>query len=166
MTARALTRFFCTALLSVLVACHATTTVILVRHAERPPGADPDINELGRARAESLSTKLLHTKVDAIIQTQFKRTQQTALPLATRTGIVPTTVPTGASADEHAKAVARLIDGQKGKTIVYVGHSNTVPLVLAQLGIAHPPAIADSEYFHFFTVRKKEKKASLIATKY
>ena len=73
----------------------AQHTVFLVRHAERAdttPGAarrwptDPDLSDAGRARAESLAAALKDAKITAIYTTEFKRTQQTAAPLAKALG--------------------------------------------------------------------------------
>ena len=88
--------------LSLLLACLAASpaaaqhTIFLVRHAERAdttPGtsptmaADPDLSEAGRARAESLATALKDAKITAIYATKYKRTQQTAAPLAKALGL-------------------------------------------------------------------------------
>jgi phosphohistidine phosphatase SixA len=155
------------ALVLLAAACRVpVTTVILVRHAERPPGADPDLNALGRARSESLSVALERFRVDAILHTQFKRTEQTARPLATRTGIVPIVVSAAGTELDHARAVVGQIDGLKGRTVVYVGHSNTVPAVISALGIAPAPTIADAEHFHFFVVRRQGGQTELLRVKY
>lgn len=144
------------------------TTVILVRHAERPPGADPDLLPEGVARAESLAVSLARTPVDAIIHTQFKRTGQTALPLARQKGITPMVVGATGTEQQHATAVVQAVNGLRGKTVVYVGHSNTVPAVIQALGIAPPaPTIADTSYSHFFIVTKQPNgKVSLIRVRY
>lgn len=153
------------------VACQrtiATTTIILVRHAERPPGADPDLNDAGRARAESLAVSLMRTKVDAIVHTQFKRTRQTAAPLAAQKSITPTVVTATGTEAQHAQAVVAQLGLFAGQTVVYVGHSNTVPAVIQALGIS-PPAltIGDAEYSHFFVVTKTGKgPASLVRVRY
>src|SRR5215208_7187740 len=59
-----------------------STTVYLVRHAEKvlanPSDPDPDISTSGRARAKALESRLAASGVNAIVATQFKRTQQTA----------------------------------------------------------------------------------------
>lgn len=140
------------ALLTSACARAQPTTVILVRHAERPAGADPDLNEKGRARAESLAVALQQTRVDAILHTQYKRTQQTAQPLATQKGITPQIVRAAGPESVHAMAVVDAVNALKGRTIVYVGHSNTVPGVIQRLGIVPAPAISDSEYDHLFIV--------------
>ena len=152
-------------------ACHraiATTTIILVRHAERPPGADPDLNDLGRARAESLAVSLMRTKVDAIVHTQFRRTVQTAAPLAAQKSITPIVVTATGTEVQHAQAVVAQVNALAGRTVVYVGHSNTVPAVIQALGIAPPaPTIGDTEYSHFFVVTKiGNGAASLVRVRY
>lgn len=160
---------FLLAMLLLAAGCRATapTTVILVRHAERPPGADPDLDAAGLARAESLAVALARTTVDAILATQFRRTQQTAAPLARQKGLTPIIVTATAAEGEHAQAVVRQVDALKGRTVVYVGHSNTVPSVIRALGIVPPPAIADSEYAHFFIVTKAGGgPASLVRVRY
>ena len=49
--------------------------------------ADPDLSEAGRARAASLATALKDAGIVAIFTTEFKRTQQTAEPLAKALGL-------------------------------------------------------------------------------
>ncbi len=151
-----------------LTACaHAATTVILVRHAERPPGTDPDLLPEGRARAESLAVSLARTTVDAIIHTQFKRTGQTAAPLAAQKGVTPLVVTATGTEVQHAAEVVRSLDGLKGKTVVYVGHSNTVPAVIQALGITPAPVISDTSYANFFIVtRGKGNAATMVRAKY
>jgi len=48
--------------------------------------------------------------------------------------------------------VAKILADHAGETVLVVGHSNTTPDVLRQLGIANPPSIADSQYDDLFVV--------------
>lgn len=148
-------------------AAAATTTVILVRHAERPAGADPDLNAAGLARAESLAVSLARSGVAGIIHTQFKRTQQTAAPLATRLSLTPVVVTAGGTEAQHAAAVIEQINKFAGTTVVYVGHSNTVPAVIQALGITPAQPIAETEYNNLFIVtRSSSGAATLVRAKY
>ncbi len=71
----------------------AGTTVIVVRHAEKVDNsADPDLSEAGKARAVLLSRLLGATEVSALFSSQYKRTQQTLLPLATKLNLEIRTV--------------------------------------------------------------------------
>lgn len=89
----------CLAAISVIPGCFAvpflqssspegtTTTVIIVRHAERDPGLDPPLIEEGIQRAEALKEALAENGVTAIYTTDFIRNVQTVQPLADELGI-------------------------------------------------------------------------------
>jgi phosphohistidine phosphatase SixA len=165
---RIVNRILAAALLANVVACRApvTSTIILVRHAERPAGTDPDLNAAGMVRAESLATALARTTIHGVLHTQFKRTQQTAAPLARSKSITPVVVSAAGTEVQHAQAVVDALQAFAGKTAVYVGHSNTVPAVIQALGITPAPAIADTSYSHFFIVRRRGTTSELIRVRY
>ena len=155
MLKRSMLAFIVCVLAAVPVA--AQPTVFLVRHAERAdaaPGAaptmsaDPDLSEAGRARAESLAAMLKDAKITAIFTTEFKRTQQTAAPLAKAIGVAVTTV-----ASKNAADLVKQIQASKGNVLV-VGHSNTVPDVIKALGVSTPATIADDEFDNLFLVAR------------
>ena len=72
----------------------AQKLVYVVRHAERADGgappagmttpADPELSAAGAARAQKLAAMLADAGVTAIITTEFKRTKNTAAPLAVK----------------------------------------------------------------------------------
>ncbi|MBV8036339.1 histidine phosphatase family protein [Roseateles sp.] len=129
--------------------------VILVRHAERAaePAADPGLTPAGEQRALALAQALAGTRVDAILTTQFRRTRDTAAPLARAQGVQPQAIEArrGAAA-EHVQAVADAVRGQAG-TVLVVGHSNTVPAILAALGGPRLPEICETSFHHIFLLR-------------
>ena len=140
----------------------AQSTVFVVRHAERADAVsggstmmanDPELSEAGRARAESLARMLKDAGITAIFTTQYKRTKQTAEPLAKVLGVPVTEVNT----KELAGLPAR-IKAVSGNVLV-VGHSNTVPETLQALGMDSPPAIADTEFDNLFIVTRGDKPA-------
>ncbi len=101
-------------------------TIFLVRHAEKaraPKSApkDPDLSAAGRRRARALALVLRDANVRAIYVTEFKRTQQTAEPLARALRIQTTIVPA-----KQSKALAARLKKTRGNALV-VGHSNTLP---------------------------------------
>ena len=133
----------------------AQQTVFVVRHAERADtaagaaptmAADPELSDAGRARAESLAAALQDAKVVAIFATEFKRTQATAAPLAKALGLQVTTI--------SSKEPAKLIEAVKsaGGNVLVVGHSNTVPAIVKDLGVAAPITVGDAEYDNLFVV--------------
>jgi broad specificity phosphatase PhoE len=83
----------------------AQSTIFIVRHAEKADATkDPDLSEAGRARAEALAKTLRDANITAIYATEFKRTQQTAAPLAKILGITVTILP----AKDNAALIAKL----------------------------------------------------------
>jgi broad specificity phosphatase PhoE len=109
-------------------------------------GADPSLSEAGHARAASLAAMLKDAGVRAIFVTEFKRTQQTAAPLAKALGITPIVV----SADDRSGLVARL--KTTADNALVVGHSNTVPEILKELGVTTPVSIGDAAFDNLFIV--------------
>jgi phosphohistidine phosphatase SixA len=132
----------------------AQPAVFLVRHAERadtaegggPTMTDPDLSAAGLARAESLATTLRHAKVTAIYTTEYRRTKQTAEPLAKALGLEPTVV--------MSKDLPGLMEKLKEATgnVLVVGHSNSVPGVIEALGVTEAVAIGDADYDNLFVV--------------
>lgn len=142
-------------ILSLGTGASAQQTVFVVRHAERADtvagaapmmAADPELSEAGRARAESLAAVLKDAKVVAIFTTEFKRTQATAAPLAKALGVQVTTI--------SSKEPAKLVEAVKGAggNVLVVGHSNTVPAFVKELGVAAPVTVGDAEYDNLFVV--------------
>lgn len=134
------------------LAAQAPTWVILVRHAEKAdaPPADPPLTAAGQARAKALAARLEYTKLDAIITTQFERTRATAAPTAESHHIAPTIVAT--TGGNHVQAMADEIRKHAGGVVLVVGHSNTVPAIVAALGAPAPHAICDQEYDNLYIV--------------
>ena len=138
----------------------AQQSIFVVRHAERADSAsggspmmasDPDLSEAGRARAESLAAALKDAKIAAIFVTPYKRTQQTAAPLAKALGIQPVAI--------DPKDTASLIEKAKATSgnVLIVGHSNTVTDILTRLGAADAPKLGDNDYDNLFLVTGGEK---------
>lgn len=131
----------------------AGPTIFFVRHAEKATtgGDDMDISEAGRVRAESLATLLKDAEISAIYTTEFKRTQQTAAPLAKAVHVEPAVI----SSKDQPALIAKL-RASSGNVLV-VGHGNTIPDLIKTLGIGTPINIADNDYDNLFMVLLEEK---------
>ena len=136
----------------VLSTATAQSTIFIVRHAEKADATkDPDLSEAGRVRAEALAKMLQDANITAIYATEFKRTQQTAAPLAKALGITVTTLP----AENSAALIAKL-RSSNGNALV-VGHGNTIADLIKALGISEPINIAENDYDNLFGVVLVEK---------
>ncbi len=137
----------------------ATTTIIFVRHAEKEvPGDmtgadDPALSAAGRARAAELARQLVDADVvagvDAIYSTPYKRTQETVAPLADALQL-PINI---YDANDRQTVLDDILKEHKGKIIVIVGHSNTLPELIANLGASKKvPEIDEDEYDNIYVV--------------
>ena len=131
----------------------SVTTVYLVRHAEKDSAsnpADPSLSAVGRVRAQALSRLLARRHPTALFTTNTARARATLAPLAAATKLEPQVY----DAKETTALAVRLRKDYAGKTVVVVGHSNTLLPLIESLG-GTPPVeeIADNEYDYLFTVR-------------
>ena len=133
------------------------SAVILVRHAERADTAtggpammkeDPELSSAGLARAESLANMLRDARITAIYTTEYRRTKQTAAPLAKILGLEPVVVPS-----KDLGGLAQRIKGTSGNVLV-VGHSNTLPDIVKALGVSDSFTIPDSEFDNLVVVQR------------
>jgi broad specificity phosphatase PhoE len=145
------------ALVSLLwpVAVRGQKLVFVVRHAERADGAapqmqgqaDPPLSDAGEARAATLARMLADAGVKAIYVTEFRRTQDTARPLAARLGLAAQRV----SSRDSGALIAELRSEHANDIVLVVGHSNTVPVIIKALG-GPEVTIAEEEYDNLFIV--------------
>lgn len=114
----------------------ADTVVLVVRHAEKSaPSGDVPLSAAGESRAQALVAIGREAGVSAVITTQFQRTRQTAAPLATALGITPEVIDVKGGVAEHVAGIAQAIKTRHaGRTVLVVGHSNTVPAIVTALG--------------------------------
>ena len=148
---------FCFLLASALLStATAQSTIFVVRHAEKADATkDPDLSEAGRARAEALAKALRDANITAIYATEFKRTQQTAAPLAKALGITVTVLP----AQDSTALIAKL-RALKGHALV-VGHGDTIPNLIKALGVSEPINIAENDYDNLFVLVLHEKPQAI-----
>lgn len=133
----------------------ATTTIIFVRHADKAavPADDPGLSPAGQRRVAELTRQLVDADVvagiDAIYATPFRRTQDTVRPLADALNLEINNYDPG---DTEA-ILEHILKKHKGKIILVVGHSDTVPVLIANLGASKKvPPIAEDEYDNIYII--------------
>ena len=132
------------------------TTVYIVRHAEKDSTsdrADPTLSALGQVRAEALNQQLAKRHPAALFTTDTKRTRATLAPLAAATKLEPQTYD-----PRRGRDLADLVlKDYAGKSVVIVGHSNTVLSLIDDFGVVPPvEEIGENEYEYLFTIRLAE----------
>lgn len=133
-----------------------STTVIVIRHAEKDlsvSATDPPLDAAGAARAQLLANMFGDGRelgrLNAIYVSPALRNRLTAAPLAARLGLTVTVAP----ADDTESLARRALREHAGGRVLIVGHSDTVPKIVAALsGNSQVPEIADGEYGTMYIV--------------
>ena len=133
----------------------ATTTIIFFRHAEQTSHdeADPPLSEAGQRRVAELTRQLVDADVvagiDAIYSTPYIRSLETARPIADQLDLPINSY----AADDTEEILDTILKNHKGKIILVIGHSNTLPVLIANLGASKKvPAIAQNEFDNIYII--------------
>ena len=134
-----------------------TSTFYFFRHAEKdrtdPTNKNPSLTAQGLERANKWAVFFKDKKIDAIYSTNYKRTRQTAIPIAKEQNLEII------SYTPKLLITEKFIANNKGKNIVIVGHSNTTPkLVNTLLGEKKYEEIPDTDNNDLFIVTLKKNK--------
>ncbi|PCJ67276.1 MAG: hypothetical protein COA58_02870 [Bacteroidetes bacterium] len=125
------------------------TTLILIRHAETFGSAsNPNLSTAGETRANELVTELENITLDVVFSTIFKRTNQTASPIAKDRSLTIENY-------DHTELEA-FVDSTmaiyRGETVLVVGHSGTTPDILnILLDSTVYSDIPETEYDNMYT---------------
>lgn len=109
-------------IMSQISAQENTTTIYFIRHCEKAhPNKNPDLSEAGVQRAQNWAKYFRNIPIDLFYTSLYKRTQQTCTAIAE---------------SQHKEILyykpetldlKKVIAENSGKTILFVGHSNTIP---------------------------------------
>jgi broad specificity phosphatase PhoE len=131
--------------------------LIFIRHAERDPS--DRLSQAGRRRADLLRRMFGTTPFRSIFTSEFVRTKQTAAPVAQALGIVPVEIATDVDA-----AKTQLLGA--ASPILVIGHSNTVPDLIAALGGPTDIQIGEHEFDRMFAVSVASGGVSVLEFRY
>jgi broad specificity phosphatase PhoE len=132
--------------------------IVLVRHAEKAASTemdktgDVDLSTDGRQRAERLAKAIRKYRPNEIFATDYKRTKQTAEPIAKiRRKEIQTYDPA-----KQAEFVTKILESTTDRYLI-IGHSNTTP-ALANLLMKKDvfKQLPDPEYGVFWVIRMKK----------
>lgn len=115
--------------------------IYVVRHLHTPAGvSDPDLTSEGQRHALLLVKWFKRDRPEVIYVSSTKRAQQTAAPLARSLKITPKTY-SPADTPSLIAAVSR-----ETRTVLVVGHSNTVPDIIHRLGGQRPAPLVHEDF--------------------
>lgn len=135
-----------------------STTYYIIRHAEKAlktSDENPELTKKGKKRAIYWSEVFQHVKFDLVYSTNLKRTLSTASPTAKSKGLkIQLYNPKNQNSKEF-------IQKTKGKTVLIVGHSNTIPSFINKIiGKKKYSDIAETNYSNLYIVTVLNGKTS------
>jgi broad specificity phosphatase PhoE len=119
----------------------STPDIYVMRHLQTPAGvSDPNLTGEGQRVASLLANWFKRGKPAVIYVSNTKRAQQTAAPLARKLKIKPTIY--------NPKNTAALIAAvsRETRTVLVVGHSNTVPDIIDGFGGQRPAPLVHEDF--------------------
>lgn len=142
------------------------TKIFIVRHAEKETGNDPALTTAGNVRAGDLMRRLQHEGINKIYVSRTRRSQNTADSLRIQLKIDTAHYTADTLCDKLIDAIIE--NGDFGKTILIIAHSNTIPQIIRKFGVTDYPYgnIPDSEYDQLFIITYRKEKAKLKIMKY
>jgi broad specificity phosphatase PhoE len=147
-----------------------TVVIYIVRHAEKEPvledapepeRKDPPLSAAGQLRALGLAKDLPVREIEAVYVTDTKRCRDTASAVLAVKAVTPTIYPA-----QDTEGLAQRIRRRRGQSVLVVGHSNTIPPLLAELGVEDPIEIADDQYGDLWVVTLAGEVAKLEVRRY
>jgi|SRR5690554_1329892 len=138
-------------------------TYYLIRHAEKevkdPKNQDPGLNIDGMIRSNAWADYFGPIRIDEIYHTRYIRTKQTISLTAQRKAITPIRYEPNTIYSEE------FLEKTNGKTVLIVGHSNTIPqLVNKLIGEEKFTDLDDNDHSTLFkvTINGKDKKVEVL----
>lgn len=141
------------------------TVIYVVRHAEKGTNdpVDPDLSAAGQARAQALKDSMRNVTLSAIYSTDYKRTQQTVGPTAQDKNLTPVLY----QAPELKILASKIKQTYLNRTVLIVGHSNTVLETIEAFGGKRPvPVINEHEFNYLFKITLKENRDPVVETRH
>lgn len=146
------------------------STYYLIRHAEKvaqvaatmaeagtikADNPDPELSETGITRAQGWAQIFQNIRFDAVYSTNYIRTKKTALPTAKANSLEVLIYDPKNFDYEKFKAET------KGKTVLIVGHSNTIPGFANKLiGMEKYTNIDDNTYGNLYIIQNSNGQIS------
>lgn len=142
------------------------TKIYVVRHAEKDTGNNPQLTAAGRKRAGDLLQILQQKNIQRIYSTPYRRTIQTGDSLRIQQHIDTLIYKADTTGQGIYDKIVAAGDG--GKTILIIGHSNTVPRIIRKLGAKDFPStdIPDMEFDNLYLITCKKGKVKVKKMKY
>ena len=132
------------------------TTLFLIRHAEKLDDTkNTTLSAEGFERAEFWKNYFKDTKIDSFYSSGFQRARRTCQPMAFERDQQVNIY------KNHQMDLKKIIEKNKGKTILIVGHSNRIPTFInTLLGQEKYPEITEPEFGNLYIIKEIDGEIS------
>lgn len=128
-------------------------TLYFTRHFEKQTGTNPALTQQGVEKAQALALLLEHADIQKVYSTNYRRTQQSAAPIALKVN----TAVTFYDPRDLTQLAAKLLSEQQNAVVV--GHSNTTPDIIGLVGGEANP-ISETEFGDVYMLRYSTQSQS------
>ncbi|BFT29556.1 phosphoglycerate mutase family protein [Alteromonas sp. D210916BOD_24] len=128
-------------------------TLYFTRHFEKQTGTNPALTQQGVEKAQAFASLLEHAGIKKVYSTNYRRTQQSAAPIALKVN----TAVTFYDPRDLTKLAAKLLSEQQNAVVV--GHSNTTPDIIGLVGGEANP-ISETEFGDVYMLRYSTQSQS------
>lgn len=136
------------ALFAAAVPVVAQEAVLIIRHGEKQAGEDPGLTGAGRARAARWAVLAREAGIDAVLTSDARRTRETGTIIADTLGVSRAERPV----DDTAGLVDLITFDHAEDTVLVVAHTETIPGLLAGLGVVEPVTVEQDDFASLFVV--------------
>jgi len=133
----------------------SSNKIFLVRHAEKADDGtkDPPLTGEGIRRAETLADLLKYENIKKVYSTDFKRTRETAKPMAHRSGVDVVIYD-----PRNIEFARKLRNDLETQSVLVVGHSNSTPSLVNAITGEKYDELDESNYTTYFVVSRGENE--------
>ena len=110
-----------------------SSTIYIVRHAEKETGDDPVLTEVVRKRSGDLMRRLKDKNIKRIYVTNYRRSAMTADSMRIQMGIDTVHYTADKTGEDLLKKIK--VHHDSANAILVIAHSNTIPSLIKALGI-------------------------------
>ncbi len=140
-----------TMLAAAMLAACASPSFYVMRHLQKAEGPDPALSEVGRQKAQNLPYVIDDPRPRAIYVSATRRARETAAVAAENFGITPQEYD-----PRDTPALLARVRRERGPVLI-VGHSNTVPDIVAALGGGQIGPIGENDYGLIYYIRGRHR---------
>jgi phosphohistidine phosphatase SixA len=131
--------------------------VYIMRHLQKADSSkDPALSQEGRVNAISVAELLGERELKAVFATDTLRAEQTGEPLAARLGVPVTNYD-----PRDLPGLVAAVRAVRGDLLI-VGHSNTVPDLVAAFGGGKPAPLTEQDYGTIYRVTPGSSEVRLL----